>query len=345
MNNAYCNISKSRLLLLSRLMRHTLYLMLVSLFAASCLQKDKNVTPECEGYFISIFNYNSGRPYDAQEGLFFTNAEHNDGFNNSQGIVSSGIPIKGSVYNWRNHHYYFTKPVGKGTPSWEFNSFSLDLLQVNEIGQAVFEDTSNRGLMYTSMTCNTLLDIVYCFKQQDDTCKLYEVSRNGVLGIHQICVLDTGYRTWTAAVDEISGNIFLLHGRTLKKIDPNTGNISYVTTYLDTDPDILYFNNNDKMFYAIDCPGQHRLLRINPGNGELSIQGTINGLDTNDYYQVTYDRCNNQLIILQSENPPSTFYLNVYWVNLKDASLDRSVAHLWAADVVAYINDRFPEKN
>jgi hypothetical protein len=170
------------------------------------------------------------------------------------------------------------------------------------------------------------------------------VSRNGVFDIRQIGVFDTAYHIWSAAVDESSGYIFILRGRTLKKIDPNTGNTSDVATYNDAGPYMLYYNDNDKMFYSIDQPEKHRLLKINPTNGALTVQGTISGIDTaTRYYQLTFDRCNNQLIILQSENPPSTFYLNAYWINLQDASLASSFPHIWAPRVVAYENGKFPK--
>jgi hypothetical protein len=333
-----------KLTFVSNILRYVLCLLFFSWLASSCREKDKNVSPKCEGFFVSTFNFNSGRPYDAQECIIFTNSEHNDGFKNLHGL-NTGMPIKGLIYNWRNRHYYFTKPVGKGTPSWKFSYFNLDLLQVNEIGRSVFEDTSNHAAMYTFMTCNTLSDIVYCFTQQGDTCKLFEVSRNGVFGICQIGVFDTAYDIWSVAVDESSGYIFILQGNTLKKINPNTGNTSDVATYSDADPGWLNYNDNDKMFYALDRRGQYRLLRINPANGALTVQGTISGVDTTKYYsQLTFDRCNNQLIILQQEKPASTFYLNAYWITLKDAKLAKSVLHLWATDHVSYINGPFPEK-
>jgi len=334
------NKLKSQLSLFTTPVRYTLCLFFLSLLAASCRQKDKSVAPaKCEGYFVSIFNTGST---EVRNILCLSNAENN-GFDNHVEVSASWGEL-----NWRNGRYYHITSYSKGTT---FKYVNLDAFMKHEMGTYILHDTSNLAPAYHKIICNTLSDILYCFSTQSDACKLYEVSRNGIFNVRLIGVYDSCYDTWSADVDENSGNIYAMCGNTLKKIDPNTGNSFDVATYTNALPEKLFYNDNDKFFYALEGreqfrnSGHYRLLRINPADGILNVQGIIDGMDTFNYYQIVFDHCNNQLIHLRYQNPPSTFYRDAYWVNLNDASIASSLSNIWSVSLIGYINGKFPKRN
>lgn len=327
------NTNKSLFSFFSTHKRHTLCILFLSLLATSCRQKDKSAAPaKCEGYFVSIFDARSTMDMFL---LCLTNSENNYGLYNANEVSTNWGEL-----NWRNKRFYY---ITTKKEKIEFRYRPFNNLEYNTMGSYVLDDTSKHAPVNIDIFCNSLSDILYCFTTQSDSCKLYEVSRNGIFNVHLIGVYDNGYNIRTAAVDETSGNIFAMQGNTLKKIDPNNGNLSEVATYTDSQPIKLYYNNNDKMFYAVDRVGQYRLLRINPADGVLNVQGIIEGMDSLNFYQITFDRCNNQLIHVRYQNPPSTFYLDAYWINLNDASIATSLPNIWCGKLMGYINGKFPE--
>jgi len=333
------NKLKTHLSLFSTPVRYTLYLFFLSLLATSCRQKDNSVAPaKCEGYFVSI--------YDAKISidrilLCFSNAENNDGFFGTEIYNYNG------ELNWRNRKFYYTYNRVKGT---EFIYVNLESINTTNMGMYLLQDTTNPAPAYNNLICNTLTDILYCFSTQGDACKLYEVSRNGIFNVRLIGVYDSSYDTRSAVVDENSGNIYAMHGNALKKIDPITGNSFDVATYTNALPEKLYYNDNDKFFYALEGReqfkniGHFRLLRINPTDGILNVQGIIDGMDTLNHDEIAFDHCNNQLIYLRYQNPPSTFRRDAYWINLNDASVASSLPHIWTGTLIGYVNGKFPER-
>ncbi len=328
------NIVKSKFYFSKTLVCFLLCVTFLSLLTTSCRQKDKGEAPaKCEGYFVSIFDAQSTMDRFL---LCLTNSENNYGLYNAIDVSTSWGEL-----NWRNKRFYY---ITTNKEKIEFRYRNLDFSKYITMGSYVLDDTSKHAPVNIDIFCNSLSDILYCFTTQSDSCKLYEVSRNGMFNVHLIGVYDSGYNTRKVAVDETTGNIFAMQGNTLKKIDPNNGNASEVATYTDSHPRRLYYNDNDKMIYAVDRIGQYRLLRINPADGVLNVQGIINGMDSLNFYQIAFDRCNNQLIHLRYQNPPSTFYLDAYWINLKDASIASSLPNIWSGYVIDYVNGKFPEK-
>ncbi len=328
------NIVKSKFYYSKTLVCFLLCVTFLSLIATSCRNKDKSAAPaKCEGYFVSIFNMGNT---ETRNILCLTNAENNYGFYNAISVSDDY-----GALNWRNQRYYSFVPYITGV---EFRYAKIYDSDETELGTYIFNDTTKHAPLNIDIICNSLSDILYCFTTQSDSTKLYEVSRNGMFNVHLIGVYDTSLNIRTAAVDETTGNIFAMQGNTLKKIDPNNGNASEVATYTDSQPRKLYYNDNDKMIYAVDRVGQYRLLRINPADGVLNVQGIIDGMDSLNFYQIAFDHCNNQLIHLRYQNPPSTFYLDAYWINLKDASIASSLPNIWSGYVLGYINGKFPEK-
>lgn len=183
---------------------------------------------------------------------------------------------------------------------WYFKKFDIETSKITTIGKAFLTDTSVWAPS-AHLFCNKTTDIVYCFLVKKDTCRLYEVSRNGTFAVREIGIADTADDIGSAAVDETSGNIFIVSNNALKKIDPETGQETTVTTYTNANPQNLYFNDNDGMFYAIDNSGNsYKLLRIEPSNGTLTIKGIIDRVDaTKPYYETSFDRCSNQFILTQ----------------------------------------------
>jgi len=336
------HISKSLFYTITPLVRYTLCLFFLSLLATSCRQKDNSVAPaKCEGYFVSIFNFNTGYS-GIRNGLRLTNAENNNGFENGVSVSAAWGEL-----NWRNGRYYHIETYLNGT---EFKYTNLNLLKNHEMGIYLLHDTNNPAPAYHNLICNALSDILYCFTMQSDSCKLYEVSRNGIFNVRLIGVYDSSYDTRSAVVDENSGNIYAMHGNALKKIDPITGNSFDVATYTNALPEKLYYNDNDKFFYALEGReqfkniGHFRLLRINPTDGILNVQGIIDGMDTLNHDEIAFDHCNNQLIYLRYQNPPSTFRRDAYWVNLNDASIASSLSNIWSGSLIGYVNGNFPER-
>jgi len=334
------NKLKTQLSLFSTLVRYTLCLFFLSLLATSCRQKDNSVAPaKCEGYFVSIINTGVT---EIRNSLCLTNAENN-GFENGADVSASWGEL-----NWRNGRYYHITSYSKGTI---FKYLNIDAFMKHEMGTYLLHDTSNPAPAYYKLICNSLSDILYCFTFQSDSCKLYEVSRNGIFNVRLIGVYDSSYDTWSADVDENSGNIYAICGNKLKKIDPNTGNSFDIATYTNALPEKLFYNDNDKFFYALEGReqfkniGHFRLLRINPTDGILNVQGIIDGMDSINYRQIAFDHCNNQLIYLRDENPSSSFYRDAYWVNLNDASIASSLLNIWSGPLIGYVNGKFPERN
>jgi hypothetical protein len=319
--------------------RFLLLLLLSILIVSSCKKKASNAS--CEGFFISTIDHRSGGT-EAEEYIYYTNTEHNIGQLGGYLINYMGYEIKSTAYNWRKHTLYLAKPddTYNSKGRWYFKYFNVDAGVVADMGSVVV-DPGNVSSFGLSLVCNTTADIVYALGRKNDSGILYEISRNGILNVREVLAVDSSVFYYNpAAVDEIFGSIFFMSKHDLMKIDPATAEVTTVATYSDADPAYLLYNDNDKMFYALDNLHKYRLLRIDPTNGSLTVVGTVD-TDPNWLLSLKLDRCNNQCILVQSDST-SAYSINASWLNLRDAKVAKSALHIWANESIEYVNEKFP---
>jgi hypothetical protein len=276
-----------------------LFTFLVCLLFSCRRNKDSGVS-SCDGFLISTLNV-SGRPEVADEHIYYTDAQHKVRLSGGYLINSHDWPIVSSSYSWRKQALYFTSPADTylSTGRWSFRYFCVDAGVSVDMGNAVMTNTSKISTFVLSLVCNTSADIVYAMGQSDDSSILYEISRSGVFNVREIFGTDSSIFYYDpSAVDETSGSIFFLKNKVLMKIDPITAKFSTVAMYTDADPVDLLYNDNDKMFYALDNLHKYRLLRIDPANGVLTVIGTVDDADFNRSPVLRLDRCNNQCILV-----------------------------------------------
>jgi hypothetical protein len=309
----------------------------------SCRRNKDSGVSTYEGFFISTFDL-TFNVNEAQEEIYYTDGNHNLGVAGPGGYLINfkGSKIVDTKYNWRKHALYFTKPddTYSSTRQWTFKYFNVDAGVTTDMGNVRLIDNYMTATFGTLLICNTSADILYFARGTNDSSVLYEISRNGVLNPREILGTDSSLSFNYPVVDESSGNIFFINKHALMKIDPATAQITTVATYTDVDPIELLFNNNDKMFYALDNLHKYRFLRIDPASGALTVLSSI-ATGPNRPASLMLDRCNNQCIFAQKD---STLLggENAYWLDLKDGKVDTSSLHIWAEDHIEYINEKFP---
>lgn len=316
----------------------------VFLAISSCHRKNDG-QKKCEGFFISVYNVNGGGAgeTDYRYLMLYTNSEKNNGFDNRIDQLTGANGISGTAYNWRTRRLYYCRESTDIAGGWEIRYADIDSMHDKYLGTIVLADTCCMYRVQGALLCNTVTDVVYCIVKKDSSCRLYEVSRNGVMNAREICRLDTANNIWSGDIDEASGDIYLMSGRSLVKIDPTSGSIVQVATYTNARPNRLVYNSNDNMFYAIDVEGAYKLVKIDPAqNGLLTVQGDVEGATAGSYTDIALDICKNQLIYLQFIQ--QEYYRSANWIRLNDAKISESYPKQWVTDPYIYTNGSMPQK-
>ena len=316
-------------------MKKALFYILAALFFFSCHKNKSTPVP------VTCDSYSIGLTTGTNVTIITTNTTTGQVVKNYENvIVVDNLYSKAfGVYDHIHSCYYLSGITNVTQP------ILYRLNTATGIGDTLGAPLADTVVTLNNLICNSTTGKLYFFGQDYYTLvsAIYEITPNAT-GFSQRLVCHIANSSWgnyisSPVIDENTGYIYCFlsttgrsgSGYTLIKVDPVSGNSSFVAN-TDISPSGLIFNNNDGMFYGVNV--YYVSITVNPPISTVSyisidpstgnITTILDSIDHGNDPITAFDYCNNLYVYGDGCLEPSTGKIVKYfspWAIWNDAGI------------------------